>query len=82
MCLAIPAQIAAIGEGQMATVSLAGVERAVSMALTPEARVGDYVLVHAGYAISLLDAEEAAATLQLLDEIAGVADDESWDEFA
>jgi hydrogenase expression/formation protein HypC len=69
MCLAIPMQIKAIA-GDMAQVEISGVERPVSLALTPEARVGDYVLVHTGFAISVLDEQEALETLRLFEEIA------------
>jgi hydrogenase expression/formation protein HypC len=51
-----------------ATAELRGVHRSVSLMLLPEAEVGDFVLVHAGYAITRIDAEEAALTLRLLDE--------------
>ena len=68
MCLAIPVQIIAI-DGDQAEVELEGVRRRVGLALVPEARVGDYVLVHTGFAINVLDAEEAQATLELLAEM-------------
>jgi hydrogenase expression/formation protein HypC len=71
MCLAIPALIKSI-EGEMALAEIGGVERAISIMLTPEARVGDYVLVHTGFAISVIDELEAQATLQLLREMAAL----------
>jgi len=52
-----------------AIVDLGGVRKRISIALVPEARVGDYVIVHVGYAIGLLDPEEAQATLQLFAEM-------------
>jgi hydrogenase expression/formation protein HypC len=52
------------------------VERTISLALTPEARVGDYVLVHTGFAIGVIDEEEARETLQLLEELAEFYTDE------
>ncbi len=64
MCLAIPTQIIEIDEQQMATVTLGGVERRISLIMTPEAQVGDYVLVHTGYAIAVLSPEEAQASLE------------------
>ena len=70
MCLAIPTQITAIAENQMATVTLGGVTRQVSLVMTPEAKVNDYVLVHTGYAITLMDADEAQASLDTFAEIA------------
>lgn len=61
--------------GCEATAELRGVQRSVSLMLLPEAEVGDFVLVHAGYAITKIDAGEAALTLQLLDE--GIAREEA-----
>ncbi len=68
MCLAIPALIKSI-TGQLALVDIEGVTREVSLQLTPEAKVGDYVLLHTGYAISVLDEAEAQETLKLLRQI-------------
>jgi hydrogenase expression/formation protein HypC len=75
MCLAVPALITKIDE-TMAEVDLGGVATRVSVLLTPEAKVGDYVVMHAGYALSVLDTEEAEQTLQLLREIAETDADE------
>jgi hydrogenase expression/formation protein HypC len=69
MCLAIPALIKSIS-GQQAVADVEGVTRDISLQLTPEAKVGDYVLLHTGYAISIIDPEEAAETLELLREMA------------
>jgi hydrogenase expression/formation protein HypC len=69
MCLAIPALVKA-AEGGSGTVEIGGIERSVSFALTPEVKVGDYVLLHTGFAISILDPEDAAETLKLLAELA------------
>lgn len=68
MCLAIPMRIESI-EGTQAWVDMGGVRREVSLVLTPEARVGDYVLIHTGFAISLLDEQEAQETLALFAEL-------------
>ncbi len=68
MCLAIPALIKEV-KGQQAIADIEGVTREISLQLTPEAKVGDYVLLHTGYAISIIDAEEAAETLKLLREM-------------
>ena len=68
MCLAIPALIKSI-DGQQAEADIDGVTRQVSLQLTPEARVGDYVLLHTGYAISVINPAEADETLKLLREI-------------
>ncbi len=65
MCLAVPARIVERLEGDEALVDAGGVRKRVSVALVPEAAVGDYAVVHAGYAIGLLDPEEAAKTLEL-----------------
>lgn len=68
MCLAVPLRITAIAN-DLATVEMGGVTRQVSLVLTPEAQVGDYVLVHAGFAINVLDEEEARETLALFAEL-------------
>ncbi|HEX7406373.1 MAG TPA: HypC/HybG/HupF family hydrogenase formation chaperone [Candidatus Binatia bacterium] len=68
MCLAIPMQLIERSEWD-GTAELRGVQRQVSLMLCPEAQVGEYVLVHAGYAITTVDVEEARKTLELLDEI-------------
>ena len=65
MCLAVPALIKSIN-GQQAMVDIEGVRREVSLQLTPEAKAGDYVLLHTGYAISIIDPAEAEETLKLL----------------
>ena len=69
MCLAVPARITSI-EGKEAEAEIGGIGRRISLWLTPEAKVGDYVLVHTGYAINVLDQEQAEETLSLLREIA------------
>lgn len=69
MCLALPALVVALLEGDAAVVDLGGVRKQVSVALTPEARAGDYVIVHVGYAIGMLDPDEAASTLALFAEL-------------
>ena len=75
MCLAIPALIKSI-EGKEAEAEIGGITRRISLWLTPEAKVGDYVLLHSGYAINIIDQEEAEETLNLLEEIAEVAEEE------
>ena len=69
MCLAIPMEIVERSELD-ATAELHGVRRQVSLMLCPEVGVGEYVLVHAGYAIGVVDAVEARRTLELLDAVA------------
>lgn len=74
MCLAIPALIKRI-EDKEAEAEIGGITRRISLWLTPEAKVGDYVLLHTGYAINILDQEEAEETLKLLQEIAEAAEE-------
>lgn len=69
MCLAVPTKIISIS-GSDAEVEIGGVGRRVSIALTPEAKVGDYVLLHTGYAISIVDPVEAEETLKLFEQMA------------
>ena len=76
MCLAIPALIKLI-EDKEAEAEIGGITRRISLWLTPEAKVGDYVLVHTGYAINILDEEEAEETLRLLLEMAEMAEEQS-----
>jgi len=73
MCLAIPAFVKSI-EGMYADVEVGGVGRRIGIHLTPEVQVGDYVLMHTGYAISIIDADEAEETLKLLMQIAEAPD--------
>jgi len=68
MCLVIPAQIKSMN-GLEAEVEIGGVGRIISLWLTPDAREGDYVYVHTGYAISVVDEEEALESLRLLREL-------------
>jgi hydrogenase expression/formation protein HypC len=69
MCLAIPALIKTIN-GTQAVADIEGVTREISLELTPEAKTGDYVLLHTGYAINIIDAADAEETLKLLREMA------------
>jgi hydrogenase expression/formation protein HypC len=75
MCLAVPARINAI-EGTNADVEIGGITRKASLMLTPEARVGDYVLLHTGYAISIVDEVEAEQTLELFAQISKLVEQE------
>jgi hydrogenase expression/formation protein HypC len=76
MCLAIPAKVKSIN-GSEAEVEIGGVSRKASIMLTPEAKVGDYVLLHTGYAINVLDEGEAQETLKIFQEIAEAEERES-----
>jgi hydrogenase expression/formation protein HypC len=73
MCLAVPVRIVSV-DGDAAETEIAGVRRRVSIAFTPEAKVGDYVLLHTGYAIGVIDEAEAEETLKLLEEIASLSE--------
>jgi hydrogenase expression/formation protein HypC len=68
MCLAIPALVKSIN-GYQAEIDIEGVTRQVSIQLTPEVKVGDYVLLHTGYAINVIDEVEAKETLKLMREL-------------
>ena len=74
MCLAIPALIKSI-DGVEAEAEIGGITRRISLQLTPEARVGDYAIVHTGYAISIMDQEEAEETLKILGGMASLAEE-------
>jgi len=69
MCLAIPARVVEKSEGDNAIVDLGGVRKDISLALVDGVEVGDYVIVHVGYALSKLDPAEAAQTLALFAEM-------------
>ena len=69
MCLAIPAQITKLFDDGMATADVGGVSRKISLALVDDIAIGDYVIVHVGYALSKLDPEEAEKTLALFAEM-------------
>ncbi|MBB4197160.1 hydrogenase assembly protein HupF [Rhodoblastus sphagnicola] len=73
MCLAIPVQVTELLDGDMAKVSLDGVGKVISLALVEDVSVGDYVILHVGYALNKLDPEEAQKTLELLAEAGVVA---------
>ena len=73
MCLAVPVQVISVDVNE-AEVEIGGVKRKVSIMLTPEAKVGDYVLLHTGYAISVIDEAEAQETLKLLTEMVILGD--------
>ncbi len=75
MCLAIPVRIKSIN-GTEAEVEIGGITRKTSLMLTPEAKVGDYVLLHAGYAINILDQAEAEETLAIFAEMSELLEKE------
>lgn len=67
MCLAIPAKIETIDDNR-ARVDIRGLKRTIGLALLPDARIGEYVLIHAGFAIQRIDEHEAEETYRLLEE--------------
>ena len=73
MCLAIPVRVVELGLDAMAIVDLDGIRKEISLALVDDVRVGDYVILHVGYALARLDAEEAERTLALFASAASEA---------
>jgi hydrogenase expression/formation protein HypC len=69
MCLAIPAQLVEISSADTGVVDLSGVRKEVSLSLVDDVKVGDYVIVHVGYALQKLDPEEAEKTLRMFAEL-------------
>jgi hydrogenase expression/formation protein HypC len=69
MCLAIPALVVERLEGEEAVIDLDGVRKKISVALVPDVRAGDYVIVHVGYALTRLDPDEAQRTLALFAQV-------------
>jgi hydrogenase expression/formation protein HypC len=76
MCLAVPAKITRIDKTGMGTVAYLGSEVKANFTLVPQARRGDWVIIHAGFAISVMDAKEARETLRLFKELAATSPDE------
>jgi hydrogenase expression/formation protein HypC len=78
MCLGVPGKIIDVYETnslQMGRVDFGGVTREICLAYVPEAQIGNYVIVHVGFALSLLDEAEALETLQLLQEIGAIEEE-------
>ena len=76
MCLALPCRVVELRPDDMAVIDMAGVGKEISLALVDDVVVGDYVIVHVGYALTRLDPEEAEKTLALFAELG----DGSWSE--
>ena len=76
MCLGIPAKIVKI-ENNMGTIDMEGTQREVSLLLQEDAKVGDYVIVHAGFAIQTIDQQEAMESLKILRQLAAQLDEEN-----
>jgi hydrogenase expression/formation protein HypC len=71
MCLAIPVKVISV-DGDEAEIEISGVRRQANIILTPSVKEGDYVLLHTGYAIGIVDEAEAGETLKLLEEMASL----------
>ncbi len=76
MCLAVPLEIVRI-EGEMGVVESGGIRRPVNLSLVESPKVGDYAIVHAGFAITIMDRREAERTLALIAEYLEAAEGES-----
>ena len=76
MCLAIPAKIIEMKDDRLATVDILGVTRDIALDLTPQAGVGDFVLVHAGFAIEVVDPDYAQETIDLIKQFPELAGDD------
>jgi hydrogenase expression/formation protein HypC len=73
MCLALPARVVELREDDLAVIDLGGVRKEVSLALVEDVAVGDYVIIHVGYALQKLDPREAQSTLDLFAGMEGAA---------
>ena len=82
MCLAIPVRVVELRGDATALVDLDGIRKEISLALVDDVRVGDYVILHVGYALSKLDPEEAARTLALFADVLECVDDPEFGEGA
>lgn len=76
MCLAIPAKIIEMKDNHLATVDILGVKRDIALDLTPQAELGDFVLVHAGFAIEVVDPDYAQETIDLIMQFPELAGDD------
>ena len=79
MCLAIPGQIISVSEGndplaRKGRVSFSGISKEISLAYVPEAKINDYVIVHAGFALTVLDEDDALASLQAFGDLSSFED--------
>ena len=76
MCLAIPAKITELKDNRLATVDILGVKGDIALDLTPQAGLGDFVLVHAGFAIEVVDPDYAQETIDLIMQFPELAGDD------
>jgi len=80
MCLGIPAKLVEIEDSTAGKVEIGGIRRRINLSLVEDVRIGDYVIVHAGFAITKLDKEEAEETLKILRELAQEIEDEGIED--
>ena len=73
MCLAMPMQVTALKENQIAVVNLGGVEKEICTALVDDLKVGDYVIIHVGYALTKMNTDEAQKTLALFSQMVALS---------
>ncbi|MEI8256867.1 MAG: HypC/HybG/HupF family hydrogenase formation chaperone [Deltaproteobacteria bacterium] len=73
MCLAVPCRVVELLPDEMATIDVSGMRKQISLTMVDDVAVGDYVIVHVGYALSRLDPEEAEKTLKLFAELGEAA---------
>jgi hydrogenase expression/formation protein HypC len=78
MCLGVTAKVIKI-DGQKADVEFDGVTQTISIAMTPEVKIGEYVMIHAGFAISIIDEKQALETMDLFVEIKKMMEEEMQD---
>ncbi|TEB06929.1 Hydrogenase isoenzymes formation protein HypC [Pelotomaculum schinkii] len=78
MCLGVTAKVVKI-DGQKADVEFDGVTQAISIAMTPQVKIGEYVMIHAGFAISIIDQTQAEETMDLFKEIKKMMEEEQRD---
>jgi len=76
MCLAVPGKVVKRDDGLKATVDMMGIECPVSLRLVPTAQVGDYILVHAGFGIQIVDEQEAQETLELVNAMSELVEED------
>lgn len=74
MCLAVPAEVIEILDGDLAVIDVGGAKTRISLQLVDDVAAGDFVLVHAGFAIEKVNEAEAARTMELFEELAGLAE--------
>jgi hydrogenase expression/formation protein HypC len=79
MCLGIPVQLIEVENTNVGKVEIGGIRRRINLALLDNVKTGDYVLLHAGFAITKVDKEEAEETINLLNELAKKLEDEEKD---